>query len=678
MLENAGRKLIFRVMALIIVSLSVTARWAPCADIDPATASLDTVQIRKYFQAQADRLGERAWQRVDSKAKLEAEREKMHKEFMFMIGLDPLPERTDLKATLVRTIEMDEYTIEVLHYQSLPGFYVAANLYKPKKGKGPFPAVLWGPGHGNGEFGTKQKRQGHAAMWARAGFICIVVDPVQASEVYGIHHGLAGYDLEDWYSRGYTPMAIEVWNAMRTVDYLLSRPDVDGDKLTLTGVSGGGHLSWMAGVADPRFTVVQPAAGTAEIPAHMRYNLQGMHCDCAYFGNTYQHDWTSMAALVTPRPLLLHCSTEDAYYPPEGYLPVLEKAQIAYSWFGKEDAVALSEVPGPHTYNVIQRERSVEFSTRWLLGKEVDIKDREIETVEFSLLGALGGINAQHPDNINANVHEYLLPAHKVTMPAGRAAWSKRRAEIMDKLRNVVLRNMPMDLSPRKTDMAERGDGYLLETEPGIKVGMHSNVDTNSGPVKAAVLYVASSGESYGGSIWGFMKPFPLADTQKSKHMLYPRGVGRYSWERGRLIKYKRDAWMLGRTLDDMRLADILCAVEAVATDPANAGIEELSLVGKGEAGILAAYAALLDERVTRVVLHMPTQTHLDGPHLLNVLRFTDIKETLAMLAPRCELAIITHDIDNFALTRDIYELVGTPEKFRDCVSVTQALNLKD
>ncbi len=657
--------------------LGLFAASSVSAKIDPASASLDTMQIGSYLQALADSLGKQAWRRVDSKDKLEAEREKMHKEFMFMLGLDPLPERTDLHVKTVRTIERDDYTVEVLQYQSLPGFYVAANLYKPKQGKGPFPAVLWGPGHGNGEFGTKQKRQSHAAMWARAGYICIVVDPVQASEVYGIHHGLAGYDLDEWYSRGYTPMAIEVWNAMRTVDYLLTRPDVDGARLTLTGVSGGGALSWMAGVADTRFAVVQPAAGTSEIPAHIRYNLQNMHCDCAYFGNTYQHDWTSMAALVAPRPLQLHCSTGDAYYPPEGYLPVLARAKEAFSWYGKEDAAALSEVPGPHTYNVVQRQRSVEFSTRWLLGREVEIKDREITPVQASQLGALGGINAEHPDNINARVYEYLLPAHQVTMPSERAAWETRRAQVMDKLRSVVLRNMPTGLTPHASGRTEGEDGYLLETEPGIRVGMYASIPAEGGPMKAAVLYVASPGDSYGSTLWSFMKPWPLAEKQSSKYMVYPRGVGRASWDHDRLSRYKRDAWMLGRTLDDMRLADILCAIEAVATDPANGNIEELSLVGKGEAGILAAYAALLDERVTRVVLHMPTETHLDGPDLLNVLRFTDIKETLAMLAPRCELDIITHDIDDFSLTGDIYGLMGASEKFRDCVSVTQALNLK-
>ncbi|MBW7995668.1 MAG: hypothetical protein FVQ81_03650 [Candidatus Glassbacteria bacterium] len=658
------------------VTLAMVKVETCSAEIKPEIASLDRDQLAAYYQALADKLGAEAWRRIDSKAKLEAEREKLHREFMFMIGLDPLPERTGLNVKHVRTIERDDYTIEVLHYQSLPGFYVAANLYKPGRGNGPFPAVIWGPGHGSGEFGTKTSRQPHAAMWARAGYICIVVDPIQASEIYGIHHGLAGYDLDEWYSRGYTPMAIEVWNTMRTVDYLLTRPDVDGDKLTLTGVSGGGHLSWMAGAADPRLTVVQPAAGTAEIPAHIRLNLQGRHCDCAYFVNTYRHDWTTLAGLVSPRPLLLHCSTGDAYYPPEGYMPVLEKAREIYSWFGKKEAAALSEVPGPHTYNPVQRARGVEFSTRWLLGKTVDIpEERDVEMVEAELLGALGGINAAHPENINANVYELLLPAAKPSLPSSKQAWETRRAEVMGKLRQVVLRNMPTGLKPVREGSGER-DAYLLKTEPGIKVGMYSHLPPAPDGIRAAVIYVASTGDLWSSTTWGFMKPFPLREKATSKHMIYPRGIGAGSWDRNTNIKYKRDAMTLGRTLDDMRLADILCAIEVVASDPANAGIEELTVVGRGASGILGAYAALLDERVTRVVLHSPTASHLDGPHFLNVLRYTDIPETLGMLAPRCELVFLTHDIDNFGLTGKLYEMMGAGGKFRRCVSVTQALNL--
>ncbi|MBN2288797.1 MAG: acetylxylan esterase, partial [Candidatus Glassbacteria bacterium] len=216
-------------------------------DFDVETVSLDRERMERYLEAEAEKLQQEAWSRIDSKEKLEAERPRLLKEFRFMIGLDPLPARTPLEATIVRTVERKEYTIEVLYFQSLPGFYVTANLYKPKKGKGPFPAVLWGPGHSSDTYGAKALRQNYAIPWVRSGYVCLVVDPIQVAEVFGVHRGTHAWDMRDWYSRGYTPIGIEVWNAMRAVDYLLTRPEVDRSRLTINGVSGGGHLSWMAG-----------------------------------------------------------------------------------------------------------------------------------------------------------------------------------------------------------------------------------------------------------------------------------------------------------------------------------------------------------------------------------------------------------------------------------------------
>jgi len=673
---NTLKNLVLKAVLLVIVLSLAAPLGANSAAFDPMTASLDTVQMNKYLEALAVRLGEEAWQRIDSRSKLEAERERLHREFMFMIGLDPLPERTDLRAEVVRTVELDDYTIEVIHFQSLPRFYVTANLYRPRSVRGPFPAVIWGPGHGSGTYGTKTSRQPHAALWARNGYICMVVDPIQAAEVYGIHHGLAGYELNEWYSRGYTPMAIEVWNTIRAVDYLAGRPDVDSSKLTITGVSGGGHLSWMAGAADPRLSVVQPAAGTADVATHIRRNLYRMHCDCAYFINTYRHDWTTLAALISPRPLLIHTSTGDSYYPPEVYLSVLEKARKVYSWYGEPNRVDMCEVQGPHGYNKIQRERGLQFSNIWLLGENRVAAEQPIEEVDAEKLGALGGINARHPENINERVYEVLLPAVRPERPADRHAWEARRDTLMEKLRGVVLRNMPVGLTPVKIQAGE-GEAYLLETEPGIRIGMISHVPRSESGIKSAVIYIASPGETWRKTIWGFMKPFPLKEKPTSKHMVYPRGIGTQIWNDETTEKYRRDALILGRSLDDMRLCDILCAIEAVASDSAFKDCEELTLIGKGTAGVLGAYAALLDQRVARVILHSPTTTHRDGPHFLNILRFTDLPETLAMLAPRCELVFLTHEIEEFGLTREVYKLYGAGDKFRRCVSVTQALNLR-
>ena len=143
--------------ALLVCGLY--SRSAAGAGLEVGKVSLDTGRMDRFLEAEALKLGREAWQRFDSRDKLEGEKEKLHQEFLFMLGLDPLPERTPLQATLVRTIERRDYFIDVLYYQSLPGFYVTANLYRPRNGKGPFPAVIWGPGHGGGVYAADPPRQ---------------------------------------------------------------------------------------------------------------------------------------------------------------------------------------------------------------------------------------------------------------------------------------------------------------------------------------------------------------------------------------------------------------------------------------------------------------------------------------------------------------------------------------
>ena len=172
------------------------------------------------------------------------------------------------------------------------------------------------------------------------------------------------------------------------------------------------------------------------------------------------------------------------------------------------------------------------------------------------------------------------------------------------------------------------------------------------------------------------MSDYPYDNWTTSLNMIYPRGIGEQVWNSNMKKKYFRTSMVLGRTLDEMRLYDVLCAVDYIARHPSYDG-NGLTLVGKGVSGILGAYAALLDPRITRVILSSPTLTHENGPVFLNVLRYTDIPQVLAMLAPR-EVVLLTNEIDDFEYTRDIYKLYKAEKKFRRCYTVAQALNLSD
>ena len=123
----------------------------------------------------------------------------------------------------------------------------------------------------------------------------------------------------------------------------------------------------------------------------------------------------------------MHNSTEDGYYPRVGYLNVLERAKEIYGWFGVAEKTDMFEVPGRHGYTGPQREKAVEWSDRWLKGKEVNVKERPFEKVPHEELAALGGQFGDHPENINDRIQELLVPEAVLEAYASKAEWEKKR-----------------------------------------------------------------------------------------------------------------------------------------------------------------------------------------------------------------------------------------------------------
>src|SRR6266540_2033296 len=98
--------------------------------------------IYKYLCAETDRLSQRFLDGATTLAEWQKKRPRLYREYMDMLGLWPLPEKTPLKATITGTVARDNVVIEKLHYQSKPGLYVTGNLYRPKVVSGKLPAVL--------------------------------------------------------------------------------------------------------------------------------------------------------------------------------------------------------------------------------------------------------------------------------------------------------------------------------------------------------------------------------------------------------------------------------------------------------------------------------------------------------------------------------------------------------
>jgi dienelactone hydrolase len=322
--------------------------------------------LAAYFRAEVARIEQRPLAGIASAVEWKAKRRELQRQLREMLGLDPEPARTDLKATITGTVERPEFVVEKLHFQSRPGLYVTANLYRPKEVKAPLPAILYVCGHSDVKkdgviYGCKAAYQHHAAWYAANGYVCLILDTLQLGELPGLHHGTHREGMWWWQSRGYTPAGVEAWNGIRAIDYLCSRPEVDSARIGVTGRSGGGATSWWIGALDDRVAAVVPVAGITDLRDHVvEPNLDGKydmgviegHCDCMYFVNTYRWDFDTVAALVAPRPLLVENTNHDPIFPEAGVRRIFAKLQKVYDWYGEPEKLGLVIGQGGHVDSV--------------------------------------------------------------------------------------------------------------------------------------------------------------------------------------------------------------------------------------------------------------------------------------------------------------------------------------
>ncbi|MEZ6112575.1 MAG: prolyl oligopeptidase family serine peptidase [Pirellulaceae bacterium] len=253
--------------------------------------------LAAYFKDETAKLTEACLADIRTLDDWQTKRDQYRQELYEMLGMDPLPERTDLHAEITGKAEHDEFVVENVQFQSRPGLYVTGNLYVPKKADKPLPAILYVCGHGrvakNGiSYGNKTHYQHHGAWFARNGYVCLTIDTLQLGEIEGIHHGTYRYNMWWWLNRGYTSAGVEAWNCIRALDYLQSRAEVDGERLGVTGRSGGGAYSWWIAALDERIKCAVPVAGITDLTNHVVDGCVEGHCDCMYMVNTYRWDYT--------------------------------------------------------------------------------------------------------------------------------------------------------------------------------------------------------------------------------------------------------------------------------------------------------------------------------------------------------------------------------------------------
>lgn len=661
----------------VVVGYGSAAAWAAAnkpltaAKSGPDTSRGDAM-IAAYFQHETEQLRENCLADVTTLEQWEAKREVYRRQLFEMLGLDPRPEKCDLKPVITGRVEHDDFVVEKLQFQSRPGLYVTGTLYLPKKVDQPAPTILYVCGHAqvkkNGvRYGNKAFYQHHGCWFASNGYVCLTIDTLQLGEIKGIHHGTYRENRWWWNSRGYTPAGVEAWNCIRALDYLQTRKEVDTNRIGMTGRSGGGAYTWTTAALDTRIKVAVPVAGITDLTNHVVDGCVEGHCDCMFPINTYRWDYPLMAALIAPRPLLFANSDKDKIFPLDGVMRTHERLRRIYQLYQAEDALGLQISEGPHKDTQELQVAAFRWFNRFLKNTDAPIDAKALPLFEPEQLKVF---SEPPSDQLNTTIDETFVPkAAKPMVPASQQDWDRLRDGWMESLRTKCFAGWPQEAG--LLELRQVGDQELrgLRVQTFEYTSQHDIclplvVASQSGkPSRAAVLVVpdaqawdalpsAIRAAGYVGDAKPNVKPAAddvsidayrnwLAETGTVCVYAPPRGIGPTIWNQAAKANthIRRRFMLLGQTVDGMRVWDVRRAMQAAREMPVTKSLP-LRLQAERNAAGIALYASLFEPAVAGLDLTDLPGSHREGPIFLNVLKYLDIPQAVAIAGERTPVIV--------------------------------------
>jgi hypothetical protein len=408
-------------------------------------------------------------------------RQQVREQVLVANGLWPMPAKTSLHPFIHGKVRREGYTIEKVYFASLPGFYVSGNLYRPTAAPPPggkYPAILSPHGHwANGRFydagekgakaqmqqgaektmeGARYPLQARCAQLARMGCVVFHYDMVGHADCTQIVHrqGFTDVDAElDLQSF----MGLQTWNSIRALDFLLSLPNVDGERVGVTGASGGGTQTFILCAIDDR-----PAAA---FPAVMVSTAMQGGCiceNCSYLRvNTGNIE---LAGLFAPKPLGMSAANDWTVEIEKKGLPELK---TLYDLLGAPGNVMAKTFPQfGHNYNQVSREVMYNFFNKHLrLGQPEPVVERPFVPVPAQELSVYDANHPRPTDAVDAQgVRRYWTAESKRHLQQLRDPFD---AQQFRRVIGTALRVMMADTLPEERDIvanrvAERGERITI------------------------------------------------------------------------------------------------------------------------------------------------------------------------------------------------------------------------
>ena len=516
----------------------------------------------------------------------------LRNQILVSTGLSPLPPKTPLNAQVFGKIEGKGYTIEKVLIETLPGFYLGGNLYRPLNGRAKHPGVV--TPHGHWPYGRLENEpifSGPALgiSLARQGYVAFSYDMVGYTDTLQVPHRFGSAEMRLW---SFGPLGLQLWDSIRAVDFLASLPDVDANDLGSTGASGGASQTFLLAAVDDRIRF------TAPVNMISRFMQGGDLCESSP-GLRIGTSNVELAAISAPQPMGIVAGTKD--WTRNTLRDEQPAIQSIYALYGKADLVDAVQIDAPHNFNRESREAVYRFFAKLHPGLS-DAKELTEHDIVVPMVGEMSVL------------YNRTLPEGAVDLKGLFDEWhvmaEKQNAEPLDTafLRERLRQTLAVE-NPDDVETSVEGEKIVLTRGKGDRLAAVAV----KGNAKGAVAIVVDQEGSAAA-----LKSDVVAGLRKQKRALllldvFQTGAAKAPRDREDHPAIKEDPGTGGGpkfltynvTDDQARVQDIVTAIAYASKSG-----RDVELYARGDAAVWATFAAAVSG--TPVALHTEGLPKLD------------------------------------------------------------------
>ena len=601
--------------------LSVIKKWMKYSDASNSLYHHLANQMIKLLEKRSSEVS-----KLETKSDWLKRQKKVRETLFDIVG--PFPQKTPLNSRIVDVEKKDGYLLEKIIIESQPKFYVTAGLLLPAGLKGKTPAVIYCSGHTKDGFRSKTYQ--HVILnLVKKGFIVFAFDPVgqgERLEYFDPETGesrIGGPTLEHSYPGaqcfliGSSQARYMIWDGIRAVDYLLTRKEVDPDRIGITGRSGGGTQSSYIAAFDER---IKAAAPECYITSFKRLVESRGPQDAEqnfYHGIASGIDHADFLEVRAPKPALMITTTRD-FFSIQGARETANEVANVYKLFNKENNFSMAEDDDGHA------------STR---------KNREAMYAFFQQhLNIPGNSNDEDVEYLSSEELKITKTGRVISSLGGETVFSLNKKEVISNIKKIQMSRTNLNSHLKKVkSVALTLSGYQKPTGVNDVVFAGCYIRRNYSIEKyivkgdgdyvipfimmipkskttSAVIYLNPDGKSTDAGIGGEMEKF----VQNGYIVLAPDlvGVGEmgpgafrgdaYNFKPG---KASYNIWFasiqIARSLVGIHAGDVSRLINFVQSHK-DLNVEEISAVARKEMCPALLHAALFDQRISKIALLQP------------------------------------------------------------------------